>query len=501
VIPEAVHSTSERRLPRWGINLAIIFSSAYILIFVVVAVLRMGYHYELEWLEGSMVDHVARVLHSLPLYVPPSLDFIPTMYTPLYYYVSALIASVTGLGFLPLRLVSFLSAVGCFAVIFQLVRRETGQRWPAIIATGLFAATYVVTGTFFDLARVDAFAAFFLFLGTALIHRADRPSRLMPAAVVFSLAFFAKQSALVPVGFLTMYVIYSVPRRSVWFIAPLVALIGCGALWMNHSSGGWFLYYVFEMPGRHAFMQSPLKDFFDRNLFKHAPILCLIALLYLGNEFRARRRKSLVFALCLLAGFTIISFLGKVKIGGYTNNLIPVYGALAIVTGFLLGSPERLVFFRRHTQAFGIILSLALVLQFARLWHDPVRLVPTEAMVNAGNELVRRLSEYPGRIYMPNHGYIPEMVGKPPTAHYQAYIDLVSADSAAGRAVMDELAMRLNRQAFSLVVLDTTWGAPMPSASYRLITDSTADSVTYRPWMEGERFCPRYWYVPLASRP
>src|SRR5881397_1430030 len=61
----------------------------FILVYVVVAALRMGYPYELEWMEGGAVDHVRRLLDGKPIYVAPSLDFIPYIYPPFYFLLSA----------------------------------------------------------------------------------------------------------------------------------------------------------------------------------------------------------------------------------------------------------------------------------------------------------------------------------------------------------------------------------------------------------------------------
>jgi hypothetical protein len=77
--------------------------------YLVVALARVAYPYDLEWMEGGVLEHVARVLHGQPLYVPPSLEFTPYIYAPLYYYVGALFAKLFGLRLLALRMVSILA--------------------------------------------------------------------------------------------------------------------------------------------------------------------------------------------------------------------------------------------------------------------------------------------------------------------------------------------------------------------------------------------------------
>jgi len=45
---------------------------------------RVGYPYDLEWMEGGMLHHALRIKNGEGIYVPPSIDFIPYLYTPLY---------------------------------------------------------------------------------------------------------------------------------------------------------------------------------------------------------------------------------------------------------------------------------------------------------------------------------------------------------------------------------------------------------------------------------
>jgi hypothetical protein len=61
-----------------------------------VACSRVAYPYEFESMEGSMVDHVRRLFAGQPLYVGPSLEFVPFIYTPLFYGVSLPFVSAMG---------------------------------------------------------------------------------------------------------------------------------------------------------------------------------------------------------------------------------------------------------------------------------------------------------------------------------------------------------------------------------------------------------------------
>src|SRR5262245_60024700 len=181
--------------PDPALALALALAGAYVLAFVIVAVARLPYPFELEWLEGVVLEHVHRVLAGQAIYVAPSLDFVPLNYTPLYYYVSAAFAAVLGPGFVPLRLASLLSALGLLALIALLVRRETGRWSGGELAAGVFAATYRRGGAWLDIARADSLYLLLLLAGVCALRWGSRVRGALVAAVLWTLAFLAKQSA------------------------------------------------------------------------------------------------------------------------------------------------------------------------------------------------------------------------------------------------------------------------------------------------------------------
>ena len=128
---------SDRTLPEVVAAIA-----AVVAVVVVTAVMlrRVGHPYELEWLEGGSVEHVRRVLHGRSLYPAPSVDFVSYPYPPLYWWASAGAASVLGVGFLPLRLVSspvaWLTCISATRAISSRRMRSIGSTfdcaWPSV---------------------------------------------------------------------------------------------------------------------------------------------------------------------------------------------------------------------------------------------------------------------------------------------------------------------------------------------------------------------------------
>ena len=48
---------------------------AWVLLYTVFA--RLGYPYDLEWMEGGLLTHSARIANGQGIYVTPSVEFVP----------------------------------------------------------------------------------------------------------------------------------------------------------------------------------------------------------------------------------------------------------------------------------------------------------------------------------------------------------------------------------------------------------------------------------------
>ena len=111
-----------RPLPAWrqgaprAVRLAAALAGlAVIITYLVIALSRLTYPFTVEWLESNSLVEVHRILAGQPLYPAPTAGYVPDGYPPLYFAVSAAAASVLGVSYLPLRLVSLVSSLVCFA--------------------------------------------------------------------------------------------------------------------------------------------------------------------------------------------------------------------------------------------------------------------------------------------------------------------------------------------------------------------------------------------------
>jgi hypothetical protein len=135
---------------------------------------RASFPLDLEWMEGGMLLHARRLLDGQPLYAPPSLDFIPYLYTPLYPALLALLSKLLPFGYLlggvfPLPRSPARWRCWWWWRPGRVDRRSppaAGRRggtagWACpppsgLPPAGLVAGSFAFTGSFYDLVRADS---------------------------------------------------------------------------------------------------------------------------------------------------------------------------------------------------------------------------------------------------------------------------------------------------------------------------------------------------------
>lgn len=431
---------------------------AYLAVFVCLAALRIRYPYELEWLEGGAVDHVARILAGEKLYVSPSADYVPFIYPPLYFYVAALVSKLTGLGFAPLRLVSFVSSLGSMLLIYLFVKRETQSRFIGLLAACLFAATYRLSGAWMDVARVDSLFLFLLLGSFYIVRFREGPGWSIGAGALVTLAFLTKQIALAAAVPIMLYTALVNRRRSMWFIAAAILLPASSLLALDALHGGLFRYCIIDLPRQHAIVKRYVLSFWTIDLGLPLSISLILAILYLYVQYLRGRRTQFLFYLCAGGGAVGGAWISKMHQGSYSNALLPAHAALAVLFGLGLHTAWELIRrepLRRYPFA-ETLLIIAGIIQFVGLAYNPAKQVPTSRDRRAGDMLIETLSRSEGDIFIPYHPHYAAMAGKRGCAHHMAMRDVLrGGDSPQRDALVRDIETRLRNHRYSVVILDT----------------------------------------------
>jgi hypothetical protein len=455
------HPDSAARTEHWLRVLVVAVAAFVMLLFVVTALERMRYPYELEQLEGYNFLCALRVFHGQPLYPRPSLAFVPYMYPPVYFYVSAGLGRVMGMSITTLRAVSTLSTLGCFAMIYAMVWREVHRHLPAIAAAGFYAGCYTLCDGWFDLGRLDSF----FILTVLLAMYATRWWYPVWAALLWMLAFQTKQSIL-PAAFVLLCFDIGRSRRQIQRTLMGVVTLAVGAagsvLWLNHATKGWYSFYVFKVPSANAdLLLRRLVMFWPIDMLRPfaLPLLLIVAAAVLTRpSLHSRATRFYLAAGSLLPLYWWV----RLHNGSSSNALMPVDMLLAMLFGLALA---RLLERAEHAQwnglkathpprvATSLILLAALLPLTARIYnpHDDR---PTAVDRQAMDAIVAAVREAPGEVYVAQHPYYSWLAGKPVQADIVSIQDAMRPVSPARDELQAQMRSALANHRFSAILFD-----------------------------------------------
>jgi len=499
-----VQGSTDKRLARVLEYALLAISGLYVLAYMAVAVRRMGYPFEVEWVEGGSLDQIRRLAAGQGLYVRPSPNYVPFVYAPLYYYLSAAAAKVIGVSFAPLRLVSFLASLGSLAVICLLVRRETGSWKAGALSAGLFAATYGLAGASFDMARVDMWFTFAALLVVYAVRWANTWWSYGGAGLLLAVALLSKQTALGTSAPLALYALYKSRRYGALLVLGAVVPVVIVSLILDHSSGGWYSYFVFRLPQQHGLNHSLLFSIWRSELLAPLPVACVLGGLFvLGVLSSLGRERWLFYALasaCMIGG----GYLARAALGSGKNAWLPAYAMLAILFG--LGMHQALGLVRTalpDKRAALEVCFLALGLaQFLILAYNPASRVPGPRDWAAGQALVERIRQMPGEVLIPFHGYLASLAGKGSSPQWVGLGELYGAfgghETPEGSALREEFRQAIREQRYSAILLDRNWWLCQEEIDRYYVRRGPVFAPGEQPlWtVPGERLWPNWIYVP-----
>jgi hypothetical protein len=420
---------------------------------------RVFYPYDLEWMEGGMLHHAQRIADGVGIYGPPTVDFVPYLYTPLYPGLLAALGDVFGLSFALGRIVSVLSLIGIAittgAAIAGPARRaaragvdDRPLAWLGVLtALALFAAGYPWTGGWYDLVRNDSF---FLALVTVGLHVTVRWSRTgtgwagqgrtAAAAAILALSFFAKQTGIIYVGTGFALIVVLNWRRAPIFAAT-AGIIGLGGTWvMQRATAGWFWYWVHDVHQSHDF-NHPRFWRSIRFLLGHFPLattaialgfLVVVATLVARRKLPAAARPFLVWAPIWMVSI-VVGAVGYGTQWAVFNAYMPALLHGGIATGCAMVAvaacarelmPTDLARRRMALVAPAIVIALAPAIDLWRARWSASDFIPTAADAAAGDELVHRIAAIDGDVWVTFDPWIAHLAGKRMFTHRMGVADV-----------------------------------------------------------------------------
>ena len=417
---------------------------------------RIHYPYELEWMEGGMLHQVLQVLHGEHLYSQPSLDFVPALYMPLYYYLSALSALVFGENLFALRVVSFVAVLATSGFIFAITKKITGSVLTAVLAVLFYALMFRHTGFWFDVARVDSLWTLLLsasFYCLLLCKNEPTTKNMLWLVRASVLAFFAKQATLffLPFVLLTLWC-WLGWRKAVQFLLlclpiTLLLFVLCAAL-----SGDKIFFYTMQMASTHGITWFGAKRFLEIVAFS-VPSFWLATMFFCMQIGKDARDKMGWIA--LVTGFIFVSGLSRAYAGAFYNVLMPLYFCIAITAAIGFGWLVERSQTSRIDVLFALLLLLGLSLDFLRYRFEPSDQLPRKGSRVATDMLVQRIAAVNGNVCVASHGYLAWLAGKGFCAHNTQVTDLVTgSDAGLAQVLLDDARQKILSGYYQVIVLD-----------------------------------------------
>ena len=418
--------------------------------FAYAVVQRFHYPVELEWMSGGVLDHVDRVGRGEPVYVAPSVSFIPFLYPPLYYWLSAVVAKAMTVQ-AACRLVSVTATIITAWLTYRAARKLGCSTFWSLTAPALFFGVYSLTGYWYDLERADSLLMAMLTGGLVLaLGRRELAPTALAGALVGG-AFLAKQPASIFfMAVVAALVVAKSYRRAVAFAAGGLVVLVPAVLALIAKSDGWFWFYCVKMPASHGIDPKLFTVFFILDAMKAFAIsgATVFALAVFGKQVvRALRgREALdddtaIFG-GMLAAALFTSATSRLHVGGYLNVLIfwTTFGSIAFaVVGSRLG--------KAHRTTEGVLIA-AVLLQLAHLLYDPGEAAPDERRLLDQRLVEGRIRELEkkGEVIVHGRGHLTE----PRHFHAIALMDVMRG----GLPIPADLLRGLEEQKYAAYVID-----------------------------------------------
>ena len=439
-------------------TIAIILATIYLAIVIYIIASRIDYKYHLEWMEGVSLVQVYRIIQGQSIYVSASLEFVPTIYPPLYFYLAALVATLTGIRFLPLRLVSVAATLGCMIVIYLAVKNKTNSTWIGFISIGIFAATFRAGGAWFDIGRVDML---FVFLSLCGIYLSGKTAnwKATLAGIFFALSFLTKQTVTPILAATFISILISSPKRALYFILSFGMSSVLAYLIINRLTNGWYEFYIFILPAANRIIWSDVPNLLTKSFETETVLFIIGCLPFLLNPCNVMRDRLYRHYYLTIGAMIIASAMGIIYPGAYDNAAIPAYAGLSILSGLGISWLSSFPIQNIRTKEISlIVLWLAVCIQFIQLKYNPQQQIPTQNDLKAGNALVSELSAVPGNILIPYHNYLALFAGKKIYFNIIAYDQLAGLYSHKSLNQLNGFKKELNSTSFDVIVMDNNKG-------------------------------------------
>ncbi len=386
---------------------------------------RIDYPFDLEWIEGGLLDHVVRIKAGSPLYQAPDVDYVPCLYAPLYMRIVGLFPYLASSPYWIGRMISMLSILSTGVLVYFAAARVARSAWLGLLVSLCALGGALFAGDWFDLFRVDSLFVLLALASFVLLDRhGERAPGLVAAGALLAGTVFAKQAGAFLVIAALAWMLLSpgppVARRVVrcaWVgLGGLIVTTVVVAIETADSGALWIQYFVGQLDNYPVKWNLFVKALGRDVLATPGVVLVWGAVIGIASlatrEVRSLYREPMVVAGVSL---TAIAVLQRSKWGGAENCLLPMLvGCLLLAAHGLVrddgqgdGDGDR-----GGRRAAAVLPGAYVLMLIGFLWHMDLagnRLagrIPSDADLGANRQLVEYVRGRPGRVVVPTRPHI-----------------------------------------------------------------------------------------------
>lgn len=387
-------------------------------------------------LEDEVFIHTERLRSGLEVYPPWGGDFVPLIYPPLYYCIGTLFISVSN-NIVALRLVSVISLVMFFLISGIMMRRANHPAWTIFVVLGFLSCISPNLGGCWEQVKVDGLMLALVLAGVFLLIIPRNSRRyIIPAGILFGLAFYAKQTAGIFILAALVFLWFEKREMFTTFLASVLSTVLVFGIFMLFLFGPSIVFYCIVVPLKQKFHYvTLLQDIVPLWLGKFA----LIILFALGGYILALKDPkgsySRMYLYFLPASFLAYA-LPRCKYAGYIFNFLHFGVFASLAAGYFIW---RTVESRNTSQEHearnmkdSVIIVLAIVIAFAFLFYNPLKLLPNKDNYQISRDSVKAISDIEGEAYLPIASYYGYISGKDVYASHVAIMDASSTGIVEG---------------------------------------------------------------------
>jgi hypothetical protein len=483
-------------------------SAAAWLAFIGLAAVRITHPFPLDAGEGAWLDESTRLAQGQPLYVAPTLAYVPLPVMPGFALVASALVSVFGAHFWILRLLASTATLLIAWLVGFAVRRETKSPLLGMVAAGLWLGAFAATGARFDLGRPDTWSWAWSIAALVTLRFTRGDVGAAAAALLMTVALSCSLlNSVFALAALIHLAVNDRPRLAAHGLT--LAVLAAGA-WMGLSRvlGPWFTFYTWRLPLHQLVHGAPRIGQWARlglvDFLGPVAVSCLLASALPTPQWRGPTGVWIWAALGGVAA-TLVGALGP---PGMSAGLGPAAATLAIAGPVALARVVKHVATWPGSERAGRMWALhaVLLVQFVALAHGFRAAWPDGRARAEYPVLLERLRSLRGPVLAPGYGALSSRAGHGPAFDPLA-LDLLAEASEHGVPMPDTTALdrlleplRAGAERPTLVLarrLEDLGEAPWPRAArgYRLEAE----------WKElAGSPAPHFVYVPdptIASAP